>query len=34
MVVGSVRRRGKLLMPGATLAALPSAVVLEGLGLA
>ena len=33
VVVGSGRRRGKLLMPGKTLAALPSAVVLEGLGL-
>lgn len=33
VVVGSGRRRGKLLMPGQALAALPSAVVLEGLGL-
>lgn len=33
VVVGSGRRRGKLLMPGKALAALPSAVVLEGLGL-
>ena len=32
VVVGSGRRRGKLLVPGKALAALPGAVVLEGLG--
>lgn len=32
VVVGSGRRRGKLLVPGAALACLPHAVVLEGLG--
>lgn len=31
-LVGSGRRRGKLLIPGKTLAQLPGAVVLEGLG--
>ena len=33
VVVGSGVRRSKLALPGATLAALPGAVVLEGLGL-
>ncbi|MEO3762629.1 YbaK/EbsC family protein [Streptomyces sp. B8F3] len=32
LVVGSGRRRGKLLVPGKALAALPGAVVLDGLG--
>ena len=32
VVIGSGRRRGKLLVPGRALAALPGAVVLEGLG--
>ncbi|MEU5252590.1 YbaK/EbsC family protein [Streptomyces longwoodensis] len=32
VLVGSGRRRGKLLVPGKVLAALPGAVVLEGLG--
>ncbi|MEU6172689.1 YbaK/EbsC family protein [Streptantibioticus parmotrematis] len=32
VVVGSGRRRGKLLVPGEALAALPGAVVLDGLG--
>ncbi|MFC8965029.1 YbaK/EbsC family protein [Streptomyces sp. NBC_01281] len=34
VLVGSGRRRGKLLVPGAAFAELPNAVVLEGLGLA
>ncbi|WP_330456530.1 YbaK/EbsC family protein [Streptomyces sp. NBC_00820] len=34
VLVGSGRRRGKLLMPGKALAELPGAVVLEGLGVA
>ncbi|WP_030339851.1 YbaK/EbsC family protein [Streptomyces sp. NRRL S-1022] len=33
VLVGSGRRRGKLLVPGKALAGLPGAVVLEGLGL-
>jgi prolyl-tRNA editing enzyme YbaK/EbsC (Cys-tRNA(Pro) deacylase) len=33
VVIGSGRRRGKLLVPGKALAGLPGAVVLEGLGL-
>ncbi|MEU8788432.1 YbaK/EbsC family protein [Streptomyces sp. NPDC048643] len=33
VLVGSGRRRGKLLVPGAAFAELPNAVVLEGLGL-
>ena len=32
VVIGSGRRRGKLLVPGEALAALPGAVVLDGLG--
>lgn len=32
VLVGSGRRRGKLLVPGKVLAALPGAVVLDGLG--
>ncbi|WP_432094481.1 YbaK/EbsC family protein [Streptomyces sp. bgisy100] len=32
LVIGSGSRRGKLLVPGAALAALPGAVVLDGLG--
>ncbi|MEU5180912.1 YbaK/EbsC family protein [Streptomyces longwoodensis] len=32
VLVGSGRRRGKLIVPGKVLAALPGAVVLEGLG--
>ncbi|MDI5961873.1 YbaK/EbsC family protein [Streptomyces sp. SL13] len=32
VVIGSGLRRGKLLVPGAALAALPNAVVLDGLG--
>ncbi|MDF3291858.1 YbaK/EbsC family protein [Streptomyces silvisoli] len=32
VVIGSGRRRGKLLVPGKALAGLPDAVVLEGLG--
>ncbi|MCQ4079918.1 YbaK/EbsC family protein [Streptomyces sp. RB6PN25] len=32
VVIGSGRRRGKLLVPGKALAALPGAVVLDGLG--
>ncbi|MEU5534976.1 YbaK/EbsC family protein [Streptomyces sp. NPDC020362] len=34
VLVGSGRRRGKLLVPGKALAELPGAVVLEGLGVA
>ncbi|WP_328483226.1 YbaK/EbsC family protein [Streptomyces sp. NBC_00377] len=34
VLVGSGRRRGKLLVPGKALAELPDAVVLEGLGVA
>jgi prolyl-tRNA editing enzyme YbaK/EbsC (Cys-tRNA(Pro) deacylase) len=34
VLVGSGRRRGKLLVPGKALAELPGAVVLEGLGTA
>ncbi|MFF7096450.1 YbaK/EbsC family protein [Streptomyces rubradiris] len=34
LVIGSGRRRGKLLIPGKALAELPGAVVLEGLGVA
>ncbi|MFJ3195780.1 YbaK/EbsC family protein [Streptomyces griseoviridis] len=34
VLVGSGRRRGKLLVPGAAFAELPGAVVLEGLGVA
>ncbi|MEU3526202.1 YbaK/EbsC family protein [Streptomyces sp. NPDC038707] len=34
VLVGSGRRRGKLLIPGKALAELPGAVVLEGLGVA
>ncbi|MEU2285184.1 YbaK/EbsC family protein [Streptomyces sp. NPDC013178] len=34
VLVGSGRRRGKLLVPGKAFAGLPGAVVLEGLGLA
>ncbi|WP_033327364.1 YbaK/EbsC family protein [Streptomyces yerevanensis] len=34
VLVGSGRRRGKLLVPGKAFAELPSAVVLEGLGVA
>jgi prolyl-tRNA editing enzyme YbaK/EbsC (Cys-tRNA(Pro) deacylase) len=34
VVIGSGRRRGKLLVPGKALAGLPGAVVLEGLGVA
>ncbi|MFI1833368.1 YbaK/EbsC family protein [Streptomyces olivaceoviridis] len=34
VLVGSGRRRGKLLVPGKALAELPGAVVLEGLGIA
>ncbi|MCZ0204857.1 YbaK/EbsC family protein [Streptomyces achromogenes] len=34
VVIGSGRRRGKLLIPGKALAELPGAVVLEGLGVA
>ncbi|CAL9635261.1 MULTISPECIES: YbaK/EbsC family protein [Streptomyces] len=34
VVIGSGRRRGKLLIPGKALAELPGAVVLEGLGAA
>ncbi|WP_318204701.1 YbaK/EbsC family protein [Streptomyces sp. SCL15-4] len=34
VLVGSGRRRGKLLLPGKALAGLPGAVVLEGLGVA
>ncbi|WP_432136864.1 MULTISPECIES: YbaK/EbsC family protein [unclassified Streptomyces] len=34
VLVGSGRRRGKLLVPGKVFAALPGAVVLEGLGVA
>ncbi|MCS0600702.1 YbaK/EbsC family protein [Streptomyces sp. LP11] len=34
VLVGSGRRRGKLLVPGEALAELPGAVVLEGLGVA
>ncbi|MEV5874869.1 YbaK/EbsC family protein [Streptomyces sp. NPDC052101] len=34
VLVGSGRRRGKLLVPGKALAQLPGAVVLEGLGVA
>jgi prolyl-tRNA editing enzyme YbaK/EbsC (Cys-tRNA(Pro) deacylase) len=33
LVVGSGARRGKLIVPGKTLAALPGAVVLAGLGI-
>jgi prolyl-tRNA editing enzyme YbaK/EbsC (Cys-tRNA(Pro) deacylase) len=33
LIVGSGRRRGKLIVPGKLLAELPGAVVLEGLGL-
>jgi prolyl-tRNA editing enzyme YbaK/EbsC (Cys-tRNA(Pro) deacylase) len=33
LVIGSGRRRGKLIVPGKALAALPGAVVIEGLGL-
>ena len=33
VVIGSGRRRGKLLVPGPALASLANAVVLEGLGL-
>jgi hypothetical protein len=32
VLVGSGARRGKLIMPGKALAALPGAVVLDGLG--
>jgi prolyl-tRNA editing enzyme YbaK/EbsC (Cys-tRNA(Pro) deacylase) len=32
LVIGSGARRGKLIVPGKVLAALPGAVVLEGLG--
>ena len=32
VVVGSGLRRSKLVLPGATLAALPDAVVVDGLG--
>ncbi|MFJ8753090.1 YbaK/EbsC family protein [Streptomyces sp. NPDC102441] len=32
VLIGSGRRRGKLILPGKALAALPGAVVLEGLG--
>ncbi|MGW5422419.1 YbaK/EbsC family protein [Streptomyces sp. NPDC003943] len=34
VLIGSGRRRGKLIVPGKALAELPGAVVLEGLGLA
>jgi hypothetical protein len=34
VLVGSGRRRGKLLVPGKAFAELPGAVVLEGLGVA
>jgi prolyl-tRNA editing enzyme YbaK/EbsC (Cys-tRNA(Pro) deacylase) len=34
VLVGSGRRRGKLLVPGKAFAELPNAVVLEGLGIA
>lgn len=34
VLVGSGRRRGKLLVPGKAFAELPNAVVLEGLGVA
>lgn len=34
VLVGSGRRRGKLLVPGKAFAELPGAVVLEGLGIA
>jgi hypothetical protein len=33
LVIGSGRRRGKLIVPGKALAALPGAVVIAGLGL-
>jgi len=33
LVIGSGARRGKLIVPGKTLAALPGAVLLEGLGI-
>jgi prolyl-tRNA editing enzyme YbaK/EbsC (Cys-tRNA(Pro) deacylase) len=33
VLVGSGRRRGKLLVPGKAFAELPGAVVLEGLGM-
>jgi hypothetical protein len=33
VLVGSGARRGKLIMPGKVLGALPGAVVLQGLGL-
>jgi hypothetical protein len=32
VLVGSGRRRGKLIVPGKAFAALPGAVVVEGLG--
>jgi prolyl-tRNA editing enzyme YbaK/EbsC (Cys-tRNA(Pro) deacylase) len=32
LVIGSGRRRGKLIVPGKVLGALPGAVVLDGLG--
>lgn len=34
VLIGSGRRRGKLIVPGKTFAALPGAVVIDGLGLA